>query len=309
MWRLILISTTLFWGTNFSFISEVSGEPKPLLPPVNVEFIIIGLAHADDQLQSGMGYFKHYGSDYFKWKKDGLDPNQRVEKLADGTTRVTRSTRAYWFAFNGKHRYTRIGNWEEMYDGKMVLSIRRKSESAPEAVSMRYGDASDLSTLQHWGLWFKNQPLSDYLQKQETVRLSKTEKIDGIACYVIEVEEPQGGGTSVKFWVAPLGGFRPIQRLEETRTTRLLVKIKWKQYQIGGTKTIWFPERGVSIYSTGKDESPSRNEIEVTDFQPNIDVSHLFDPQLATDTKVFDQRLRRFVAFEEVGWKKLQPQP
>ena len=47
-------------------------------------------------------------------------------------------------------------------------------------------------------------------------------------------------------------------------------------------------------------------EVEVMEFQPNVDVTSLFDLQIPPDAKVWNVDLRRWFTFKELGWRGIE---
>ena len=295
-----------------SFIPSLLATPKPLLPPIDLDFIIAGLAHTETQLKSGTGYFRHFSADNFD-EQNSFDEITSVVNEEKGTymepsllnrkLRKYRSVWGMWFAFSGEHTHFK-GIADDrtpahiFFDGKIILYTG-------EVNAFRHGNPfDDIHTPRNWGIWFKGEKWSDYLRQQKEVRIIGSEAVDGIACYVLEMPYPLAGYHTLKFWIAPQSGFRLIQTMRKGNDRELSVKIGWQQYPLE-TGVVWFPKHAVSLFYRDK-KRPSRNEIEITDFQPNVDVSSDFALQISPGTEVFDINLEKYTTFKEIGWKPLE---
>ena len=296
----------IFFLSNF--IPSLLATPKPLLPPIDLEFVIAGLAHTETQLESGKGYFRHFPGINFSemnWfaneEKGTHDSFLLHRKLME-----YRAVIEIWFAFSGEHTHFKMvaadGTTEHIFfDGRITLY----SEDAYADNSFEHGHPfGHIETPRNWGIWFKGQKWSDYLRQQKEVRITGSEAVDGIACYVLEMPYPLGGYHTLRFWIAPQGGFRLIQTVREGNSHKLSVKIDWQQYQLK-TGVVWFPKQAVSLFYEDK-KRPSRNEIEITDFQPNIDVSADLEFPISPETEVYDMGLRKMTTFKEIGWRPLE---
>ena len=311
MMRLITISTTLVVICSFLPPSLAN---QPLLPPIDAELIITGLKHSESLLKSGTGRFKFYGSAYFAEKKKNLKIDEgKINKGTDGGIQSkTVLIEELLFAFSGEHSYFKflgMGSGEIIFDGKIQLTIPHSKQ-----ILMRYGYFNP-SDPRGWGPWYKKQKLSDYLGQQEKIRVVGGENLDGIPCYIVETQDPKLQDAVVKFWIAPRNGFRCVQTLYETGTRRQLRKIEWQGYQLKGQENefVWFPKHGISLSmkrSNPKEpwSKPFRNEAVITDFQPNIDVSHFFHLQIPPETKIFNVELKQSTTFKEIGWQEINKQ-
>jgi len=287
------------------FLSQSFAEPPLLLPPIGTELIIAGLEHSEALLKSGKGHFKLYSAAYFEKKKEIVD-EKKEKDLKTGSDRVIQRTRLVeelQFAFSREHSYFKYLDGEVISDGKIQLII-----ASPDQISMVSGNPFPPFPLdpRDWGLWYNRQKLSDYLRQQKKVRVIGSEKVDGIPCYILETPDPKVQEATVKFWVAPEGGFRLIQSLHETKTRKNTVKIEWQRYQTGEGNDIWFPKHGIALLTKEGEKTPSRNEVEITDFQPNIDVSYLFVLQISLDAKIMNTEIGKFTTFKEISWQKLE---
>lgn len=288
------------------FISSLRAAPQPLLPTIDLEFIIAGLAHTEAQLNSGTCRLKHFAADHFNTKKivdkekePGIKKPQTKRKVAEIHTVVD-----VWLAFSGEHNYFKYSYSDSiiqyaLFDGRINLYPGK-----PPAFSAKKSPTYNTYDPRNWGIWFKGHRLSNYLQQQNGGRVIGSETLNGIACYIVETLYPVGPYDTTKFWIAPEGGFRLLQAVQEANDHKLSLTIEWQQYQFD-TGIVWFPKHGV-LLSSGKDKL-LRNEVEITDFQPNIDVSSFFDLQISPETEVFHLDLEEFTTFEEIGWKQLGP--
>jgi len=311
---LTILTTLLFIA--FGSLLQSCAKPESA-PSIDVESIIAGLAQTESLLQSGKGHFKLYGDSYFR---------HGVEQLVEGV----HTTKELGFAFSGKHSYFKYErlpeerqlpsvagfkpelpphevSLESISDGKIQLKIVLLGDNASPYITM-HPEPYNTSTSKeprNWGLWNRGQRMSAYLRELEGVRVMGSERINGIHCYILEASPPQTQGVTEKFWIASEGGFRLVQRLIETRGDKRLIKIEWEHYQLGEAN-VWFPKHGVSLSTTVGEKTPFRNEMEINDFQPNIDVSSLFDLQISPETQVFNADTRKHITFQEIGWQPLE---
>ena len=230
-----LLVMFIFFISNF--IPSLPATPKPLLPPIDLEFVIAGLAHTETQLESGKGYFRHFPGINFSEMNWFVNENKGTHTKPFLLHRELTEYRAViemWFAFSREHTHFKIvaadGTKQHVFfDGKITLYS--KNTDAPHA--FKYGHPFDhIETPRNWGIWFKGQKWSDYLREQKEVRITGSEAVDGIACYVLEIPYPLAGYHTLRFWVAPQGGFRLIQTVREGNSQKLAVKIDWQQYQL-----------------------------------------------------------------------------
>lgn len=278
------------------------------LPPVDSDFIIWGLSHSATLLHSGKGKIKIYAANYFKDKvesgigEDGLAFENVSERL---------------FAFNGKRSYSRIlfgrsKGITSVCDGRVTLT---KRENELSFISVAQGWAQPpLSDPRDWGLWYKRQLLSDYLAKQEKVQVIGTESLNGTLCYVVQVPSSTIENSVDKFWIAPSKGFRCVRIQYEGTSTESIenetfirnicdTTIEYQEFAISDEISAWFPKRGIIVVRRKSDgEQVSKNIMEITDFELNIDVSNLFDIQISPDTLVWDLAIRKQIPFKEIGW-------
>ena len=158
-----------------------------------------------------------------------------------------------------------------------------------------------------WGLWYRRQRLIDnYLRQQKSARLIGNEKVDGIPCYVIQTPEKSTEDAIIKFWVTPEDGFRLVQIHHQTQIQKALIKFEWQAYQLDGKQRVWFLKRAVSISTSETEVEPIQNEMEITDFKPNTDVSDLFDLQIPPETEISSPGFSQSITFEEIGWKQFE---
>lgn len=287
----------------------VDASSEPLLPPTNTEVIIAGVAHTASLLKSGKGHFKHYGHAYFEEKKEIIDEKREVDP-STGTVNAassTRSVEAFEFAFSNKYSYFKSANGEVISDGKVQLII-----PSPQNISASYGNFFPPFPLnpRDRGLWYQRQELSDYLyQHKEAIRLVGNETVDGVRCYVLEMPDSRVSGTTLTFWIAPDGGFRLIQSLHARKTEKTIVKIQWQQWKTEKGDAVWFPRHSITLFTREGQKTPLRNEGKITDFQPNIDVSHLFDLQISPETRIMNTDIGKLITFKELGWRTFQTHP
>ena len=278
------------------------------LPPVDSDFIIWGLSHSATLVHSGKGKIKIYMGNYFKNKvesgigEDGLAFENVLENL---------------FAFDGEKSYSkalfgRSKGITLVCDGQVTLTIQ---ENEPSFFAVEQGWAQPaLLDPRGWGLWYERQLLSDYLAKRENVQVIGTESLNGTLCYVVQVPSSAIENSVDKFWIAPDKGFRcvriqyegtSIESIENEKFIRDIydTTIEYQEFAISDEISAWFPKRGIIVSRRKSDgEQVSKNIMEVTDFELNIDVSNLFDIQIPPDTLVWDLAIRKQIPFEEIGW-------
>ena len=292
-----MILFCLMWaGVPQSF-----AESKPSLPPINLNFIIAGLAHTESLLKSGKGKLKLYMASYFRQSRP--DREITVKKPTKGHSRTISSVEELEFAFSKAHSHFNKDGFKFIADGNIQLVI-----SPHGSISMypRVAYPPEGLDPRDWGLWYRRQRLSNYLRQQKSARLISNEKVDSIPCYVIQTPEKSTEDAIIKFWVTPEDGFRLIQIQHQTQTRKSLIKFEWQAYQLDGKQHAWFPKRAVSISTSETEVEPVQNEIEIIDFKPNTDVSALFDLQIPPETEILNPQLNRPVTFKEIGWKKFE---
>ena len=287
----------LMWAS----VPQSFAESETLLPSVDLEFIIARLAHTESLLKSGRGKFKLYMASYFSRSK--LYKEITVKQAEKGRRRTFSTVEELEFAFSKTYSYFNSDGSKFVADGNIQLVISPQGRISmysrvvypPEGLDPR-----------DWGLWYRRQRLSDYLRQQKSARIIGNEKVDGIPCYVIQTPEKSTEDANVKFWITPESGFRLVQIHHQTQTRKALIKFEWQAYQLDGEQRVWFPKRAVSISTSEAEAEPVQNEIEITEFKPNIDVSGLFDQQIPPETEISNPQLNRPVTFKEIGWKKFE---
>ncbi len=290
------------------FIAPLQAAPKPLLPNIDLEFVIAGLAHTEVELKSGTGNLKYFAADNFNKKLQRANTKRKTthsehliideELIEDGTVSEL------WFAFDEEgHSYFKYFLDDDriahvLFDGRIHLFPGK-----PHAFG--YGTPEDhIYDPRNWGIAHKGLRWSDYLLQQEAVHIIGSEAVDGIACYIVEAPYPGGYYDTMKLWIAPKGGFRLIQVIGESNDRKLSVKIDWQQYQLQ-TGVVWFPKDTELL--AWEEGEVFKNEIKVTNFQPNIDVSAYFDLQISPETEIYHMDLRKLIPFKEIGWRTLEP--
>ena len=277
---------------------------EPVLPPIDSDSIITGLSHSATLLHSGKGKIKIYAGNYFKDKvESGIGKDGRAfENVLEGL-----------FAFDGEKIYSKVLfgrskgiTW--VCDGQVTLTIREDASF----FAVEQGRAQPaLLDPRDWGLWYQQQLLSDYLAKQEKVQVIGTESLNGTLCYVVQVPSSTIENSVDKFWIAPNKGFRCVRiqyegiSIENEKFFRNIcdTTIEYQEFAISDEISAWFPKRGISVTRRKSDgEQLSKNIMEVTDFESNIDVSNLFDIQIPSDALVWDLAVRKQILFKEIGW-------
>ena len=290
-----LILFFLVWASP----AQLFAESKPPLPPIDLEVIIAGLAHTESLLKSGRGKLKLYMASYFNQSKS--DKEIIIKQVEKGRSRTFSSVEELEFVFSKSHSYFINDGSRFVADGNIQLVI-----SPHGSISMYSRVAYPPEGLdpRDWGLWYRRQRLSDYLRQYKGIRLIDNEKVDGIPCYVVQTPEKSAEDPIIKFWVTPENGFRLVQIRHQTQTEKTLIKFEWQSYQLDGKQQVWFPKRAVSISTSETETEPVQNEIEITDFKPNIDVSELFNLQISPETEISSPRFSQSITFEEIGWQQ-----
>ena len=282
-------------------VPQSFAESKPPLPPIDLEAIIAGLAHTESLLKSGRGKLKFYMASYFS--RSGPDREITVKKPARGHSRTISSVKELEFAFSKAHSHFNNDGSKFIADGNIQLVI-----SPHGSISMypRVAYPPEGLDPRDWGLWYRRQRLSNYLRQQKSARLIGNEKVDGIPCYVIQTPEKSTEDAIIKFWVTPEDGFRLVQIHHQTQIQKALIKFEWQAYQLDGKQRVWFLKRAVSISTSETEVEPIQNEMEITDFKPNTDVSDLFDLQIPPETEISSPGFSQSITFEEIGWKQFE---
>lgn len=276
-------------------------ESKSPLSPIDLEAIIAGLAHTESLLKSGRGKLKFYMASYFSQSRS--DKEITVKHVEKGRSRTFASVEELEFAFSKSYSYFNTDGSKFVADGNIQLVI-----SPQGRISMYFRVAYPPEGLdpRDWGLWYRRQRLSDYLRQQKGIRLIDSEKVDGIPCYVVQTLEKSAEDPIVKFWITPENGFRLVQIHHQTQIQKALIKFEWQAYQLDGKQRIWFLKRAVSISTSETEVEPIQNEMEITDFKPNTDVSDLFDLQIPPETEISSPGFSQSITFEEIGWKQFE---
>ena len=208
-----LILFFLVWASP----PQLFAESKPPLPLIDLEVIIAGLAHTESLLKSGRGKLKFYMASYFNQSRS--DKEITVKQVEKGRSRPFSSVEELEFAFSKTYSYFNNDGSKFIADGNIQLVI-----SPQGSISMYFRVAYPPEGLdpRDWGLWYRQQRLSDYLRQQKGVQLIGNEKIDGIPCYVIQTPEKSAEDPTVKFWITPENGFRLVQIHHQTQTRKNL---------------------------------------------------------------------------------------
>jgi len=291
MYRLLTVGMIAWFAlTQIGLLAFA--KPEQLLPPTDIDTILAGLAHTEASLKSGIARVRFYEHSlpYDFHRPPTERPFDEHESL---------------LAFGGQHTYVKFlgqGKSELMCDGRVQLNISAYTITCD---FQGYRNPRPASDPRNWGIWYDRQTLSDYLRQRKRTRIVGSENIDGLPCYVIETTFPRNKEATVKFWVTPEQGFRLIQSLFHTDTAEYKRKCEWQSYETESGEHVWFVKRGVARFLVvGKEEYIS-STIEVSDFQPNVDVSHFFRPELTPETEVWNRKTQRSVPFKEIGWREL----
>ena len=281
-------------------VPQSFAESKPPLPLIDLEAIIAGLADTESMLKSGRGKLKFYMASYFRQSRS--DREIIAKKPARGYSRTIYSVEESEFAFSKTYSYFNNNGSKFIADGNIQLviaphgsiSLYPRVAYPPEGLDPR-----------DWGLWYRRQRLSNYLRQQKSARLIGNEKVDGIPCYVIQTPKKSAEDLIVKFWITPENGFRLIQIHHQTQKRKALIKFEWQGYQLDSKQRVWFLKRAISISTSETETEPIQNEMEITDFKPNTDVSELFDLHISPKTEI-SSPVGQSITFEETGWKQFE---
>jgi len=289
---------TLLVFLFFEFLSTGYGK-NILLPPINAEFLIMGLKHNESLISSGKGGFH--------------------SRLSSGGKITDEFTAA--FAFDDHRTYYSyksgpLTGCTALYNKKIHRKLYITVRPEDGQISYRIGYTKEEpmppdEDPRNWGRCYWGIPLSKYLQDHKA-RIIGQERLkvgsEVIPCYVVRSEPFSKYERNLKFWIAPKDGFRCIQQ-ERISTTRYGERLErkrffYKAYEVNGQKA-WFPQRGIYwMFKDRTDEKVSAKlEVEVMDFQPNVDISDLFRVDIDPETPVWDEKLSRLRPFKEIGWQ------
>jgi len=262
---------------------------EEVLPPIDEETLIAGLKHAESSIPSGRGrlHFHERGG-------NGLEFDAVF---------AFDSYRAYYHYLSG------------MLEGKKLLLNRRLQlcldvtvrENKIVGLAVSHTDSllvpPDLD-VRNWGMWILGTPMSQYL-KEHKMRIVGCESLKiergKLPCYIVETESYLG---THRLWIAPGKGFRPVKeeiRLKKPKNERWEKRFIYTEFKLG-KRTGWFLRKGIwDIVYPGR--KVALREIEVKDFQPNADISDLFQLDLDPETPVWDESLSKVRPFKEIGWE------
>ena len=290
--------------TRLLFVACVLFSPALLtlgqtsLPPIDAQALIAGVKHAELLLHSGIAEDVEY---------------------TPGDLATEKST----FAFKGKSRFChRVKNNQRFfYDGKLQIGM---SDAGIDNAIVSHLDQFDLdfgSEPRNWGPYYRHLPLSEHFLKHGIVSIKqgilmikpdKSQKSLRVPCYVVESVYPPNPKLKLRFWLSPKDGFHCLQsqlvglrwRVGNQSVPSVYTKrAVYRQYPVG-TESAWFIKKGWTKVTSQAD--PNRvlaySRVEVGNFQPNADVSKLFEPGIPPEHEIWDSTLRRYRPFKELGW-------
>lgn len=211
---------------------------------------------------------------------------------------------------------------EFVFNGEMSLRISRHEKHRNEFyVVAEYGfRVANETDPRDWGYWYRRVPLSEYLTTHNS-RLIGAEFLElpdlqlPTPCYLIEADDNLSASKSVKFWIAPEIGFRCVQSQREVRGSdpkgnpkisvkKLLTRrFYYQKYQLSDDTSAWYLRKGVhKTNDISNGHLISEVVMEISDFEPNVDTSAHFEPNLKPDQDVFHGGLLKSVRFEDLDW-------
>lgn len=281
------------------------------LPVIDAETLLAALQHSESLLMSGL-----------------------VEMVTNAPAGVERTL----FAFKGNSMFLTFleggpeGSPEpegrrylySYFDGKLSIAFmlpeRNVRPTNPTNVAIGHGRRPSLRYTENplnWGLRYEHIPWSQYLRDHGIQHIStRKEPIlelkDVFDCYVARTTSH---GMPLRVWFCPALGFHCV-RIEEENTWGEgsgedqksypivnVTRIVPQQYVLPDGTMLWFPWKarlttklkdGERVFAGGT--------IEITRFEPNVDVSAWLDPGIAPDTEVWDGTLGRYLPFKELEW-------
>jgi len=307
----------------FLFMSaSIYAKNKASLPAIDYKVLIAGLQNTESLITSGKGrwvliYFVTDNRIYHEFDDIfAFDSDKSIEYHTAGTLAGMK--------YINVRSIPIIMAVEINEDGK----IKRHKDQFEKfvGISISYHEPDPITALQAlsamdprpWGLcWSKEIETckAKIVGAEEIKVLDSKEKLP---CYVLE-------GNSKKFWVTPKDGFRCVYVEEEGNGTRIRLSIVYKSYNIKGQKA-WFPQKCLGERFAMKDgkwihaydlnpsdvslppEIPGKivmpdSRAEVTDFQPNVDVSDMFHLDVGPEELIRDGTLSKLRPFKELDWK------
>lgn len=286
-WLCIVFSLIIFGGA----FPDYWGQAESPLPSIDSQSLTTGLESTESLIVSGKGkvYFTYERKDFPTVEDFGFDGQKTAFNFHVGILKDRR------VLFDGENELM-IHNDPNSETPKLYLH--------PRKTTLLHEDP------RNWGLQVYDIPLSQYLQ-ENGMKILGSGVLGKLPCYIVESKR---NGGPITFWITPERGFRCVQIQYDSMWYKIpndpapwptvtTERIEYKAYQIDNQE-VWFPAKG-SMKTHGKSDSQflSGLNMEVKDFQLNVDVSNIFQVQIEPETKVWVKKIEEFVPFKEIDWK------
>ncbi|RKU11385.1 hypothetical protein C6502_08420 [Candidatus Poribacteria bacterium] len=279
----IVFSLIIFGGG----VPDGWGQAESPLPPIDAQSLTTGLEATESLIVSGKGkvYFTYERKDFPTIEDFGFDGQKTAFNFHVGILKDRRV----------------------LFDGENELMIHNDPNSEipklylhPRKTTLLHEDP------RNWGLQVYDIPLSQHLQKNG-MKILGSEVLGELPCYIVE---SKCNGEPITFWITPERGFRCVQIQYDSMwynpapwPTVKTERIEYKAYQIGNQE-VWFPAAGsMKTHRKSDGQFLSGLNMEVKDFQLNVDVSDIFQVQIEPETKVWVKKMEEFVPLKEIDWK------
>ena len=286
-WLCIVFSLIIFGG----WFPNCWGQAESPLPPIDTQLLTTGLQLMESLIVSGKGkvYFTYERKNFPTIEDFGFD---RQKTAFDFHVGILKDRRVL---FNGESELM-IHDDPDSEHPKLYLH--------PRKTTLLHEDP------RNWGLRVHDIPLSQYLQ-ENGMKILGSEVLGELPCYIVESKRNR---EPITFWITPERGFRCVQIQYESRwhkipndpdpwPTVITQRIEYKAYQIDNQE-MWFPVKGSrKTRRKSDDQFLGGLNMEVKDFQLNVDVSDIFQIRFDPETKVWVKKIEEFVPFKEIDWK------
>ncbi|MCD6506777.1 hypothetical protein J7M22_09150 [Candidatus Poribacteria bacterium] len=279
------------------FLSNGYCEEGSPLPPIDPQMIIAGLKHTESLLRAGKCRIRYQG-----YSKLANVREEHESIFAFDLHRIYRYS-ITGIILNGKY----LGNKgvRELYDIRtqtlFIIGVKVKGRipvAVERGVNLPFPHSWDP---RNYGMRVRDlptgYPLSRLFEKNG-VKIIGVEKMkrgkEEIPCYLVETKEKIWG--KVRLWLDPQEGFLPIKM---QMGDHWFMEMSYKPYKSNG-QVVWFLEKGMWWSVGEKGDIIEKRIMEVKEFQPNVDISDLFQVDFPPDKPVWDGNLSKYRPFKEI---------
>ena len=282
----------------FLLLGPIVKLPRAEESHVELEFLIAGVKHNDSLVKSSrIRFIKQPTHTEFEKKFFGVSDSQ-----FEGDVEVI-------FAHEGAKVYCQTRSTIEpdrtrIFDGEQQqIEIHKRGQKRHIAVrgAMTIGPRN---YFHYWGREFLGELVGEYLEKN-AVGIVGEEDINGVPCAIVEAKLPPKNGR-VKFWIAPLQGYRVLKRQFEATYHGGIPSHVTMIVQYQKVNGVWIPKSSTDTtlalnQESGNQELLFKFTLTVEDAEVNIDVSELFNLEIPPETEVWDHRTQSIRTAKEVG--------